>query len=138
MLYNAAKLTDTWQRPNIMDGTNTTAEKIKASAAEAAGSADQLINESVGVFQQFLGRLSEAISSDFDEGHWCGSAALLDAKKSGRGNVPWQRLVYIARQHGWQMGDIETLGIINELLSMNTRYEMSLADPAKSFDHRNH
>ena len=67
MLYNAAKLTDTWQRPNIMDGINTTAEKIKAGVAEAAGSSEQLINESVGVFQQFLGRLSEAISSDFDE-----------------------------------------------------------------------
>ena len=67
MLYNAAKLTDTWQKPHIMDGINTTAEKIKASAAEAAGSSEQLINESVAVFQQFLECLSETISSDFDE-----------------------------------------------------------------------
>ena len=51
MLYNAAKLTDTWQKPNIMDGINTTAEKIKAGVAEAAGSSEQLINESVAVFQ---------------------------------------------------------------------------------------
>ena len=60
--------------------------------------------------------------------------ALLDAKKSGRGNIQCKRLASIARQHGWQMADIETLGINRERLTMNTRYKMSLADPAKWFD----
>ena len=51
MQCNVAKLTDTWQKPHIMDGTNAAAEKIKASAGEAFARADQLINESVGMFE---------------------------------------------------------------------------------------
>ena len=115
-----------------MDEINTTSDMIKSGAAENPANSDQVLNESVAVFQQFLGRLSETISSDFDEA--IGVEAFLDAKKSGRGNVPWQRLVYIARQRGWQMDDKETLGLMKERLSMNSQYQVKLADLAKWFD----
>ena len=60
--------------------------------------------------------------------------ALLAAKKTGRGNIPWERLVYIARQHGWKLSDKESLTIIKERLTMNTQYKVSLADLARWFD----
>ena len=132
MLYNAAKLTDTWQKPNIMDGINTTADMIKSGAAENPANSDQVLNESVAMFQQFLGCLPEAISSDFDEA--IGVDALVDAKKSGRGNIQWKRLAYIAKQHGWPMDDKDTLWLMKERLTMNSQYQVNLADLAKWFD----
>ena len=100
-----------------MDGINTTADIIKSGAADNSANSDQVLNESVAMFQQFLGCLSEAISSDFDEA--IGVDALVDAKKSGRGNIQCKRLVYIARQHGWHMGDKEAPSTIRERLTMN-------------------
>ena len=60
--------------------------------------------------------------------------ALLAAKKTGRGDIPWEHLVYIARRHGWKLSDKESLTIIKERLTMNTQYKVSLADLAKWFD----
>ena len=112
-LYEAAKLMDSFEKPNILAGIQTTADAIKSGQKEY-GSAEerqtaQQPDEHKAVMRLF-GALAKALNAGYKFGE--------------RGSLEWRLVAGVARQHGWVGEDKEALQVLKMLDLLNTSYRV--------------
>ena len=114
VIYEAAKLMDSWEKPNIPAGIQTSAAKIKDSQQQQEGTPQEQ--------QQQMGKRQERILEFFS-----GVAKALNSgyKFPETTNLEWRLVVNVARQFGW-VGDVkEALDIIKTVLGLTSQYRVN-------------
>ena len=112
-LYAAAKLMDSFEKPNILAGIQTTAEHIKTGqmhhgSPEERQKAQQ--NKEHETILEFFQALAKALNAGF--------------KLEEKGSVEWRLVVGVARQYGWVGEDKEALNVFKMLDLLNTAYRV--------------
>lgn len=114
MLYEAAKLIDTWEKPSILAGINTTADKIREQGGQTTQQKIEARLEEVNVNRQsFLA----ALATDMSAGN----------VYSEQKTVDW-RVIALAAQRGGFIGDDKAAKEVMKLIPglMNTRYAVRI------------
>ena len=114
VIYEAAKLMDSWEKPNILAGIQTSAAKIKDSQQREEGTPQEQ--------QQQMGKRQERILEFFS-----GVAKALNSgyKFPETTNLEWKLVVNVARQFGWVGEDKEALDIIKTVLGLTSQYKVN-------------
>ena len=117
IIYEAAKLMDSWEKPNILAGIQTSAAKIKDSQQRQEG-----IPQEQQMDQQQMGKRQERILAFFS-----GVAKALNSgyKFPETTNLEWKLVVNVARQFGWVGDDKEALDIIKTVLGLTSQYRVN-------------
>ena len=124
-IYQAAKLSDTWAKPNILDGINTTADAIKSGAT----SQQQTQTEFEQKGWDYLHAIASAINRGFN----------IDSMAKGRAgtrSIEHKMLTRVAREHGWEGTDKEALAILKERVGLNSQYKVIVEDFMKLFSRK--
>ena len=117
VIYEAAKLMDSWEKPNILAGIQTTAAKIKNEQQRQEG-----IPQEQQMDQQQMGKRQERILEFFG-----GVAKALNSgyKFPESKHLEWKLVVNVARQFGWVGEDKEALDIIKTVLGLTSQYRVN-------------
>ena len=112
-LYEAAKLMDSFEKPNILAGIQTTADAIKSGHKEY-GSAEERQTAQQSDEHKAVMRLFGALAKALNAGY----------KFEERGSLEWRLVAGVARQHGWVGEDKEALQVLKMLDLLNTSYRV--------------
>ena len=112
VIYEAAKLMDSWEKPNIPAGIQTTAAKIKnEQQEEGTPQEQQQMEQQQKKIMGFFGGVAKALNSGY--------------KFPETTNLEWKLVVNVARQFGWVGEDKEALDIIKTVLGLNSQYKVN-------------
>ena len=117
-VYQAAKLIDSWQKPDVLAGINTTAAALKDSSANndiEAEFEDQLAKE-----KALLDAIGRAFSARVEFGH--------------RKRIEMPKLIRIAREHGYTGSDKDAREALKARVSLDSQYKVHY-DELKSLFH---
>ena len=111
-IWEAAKLMDSWAKPNIAAGITTSAADVKRRLMEGTGGAQDDGQAEYEAdkkdFFSLLGFVAEAINT--------GEINRDDPV------IPWKRLLNAAREHGWRGSDKRGRSLLKDFLELNTQY----------------
>ena len=116
-LFEMGKLIDTWDKPDILAGINTTADMIRGVGSDAADLAEAVADDQLYV--QFMTALASAI----DDENYVEDIGR-EVLEHGKGSVSWQRLHFAATRHGWQGQDKLTRRILQARFDLTTTYRV--------------
>ena len=115
VIYEAAKLMDSWEKPNIPAGIQTTAAKIRNEQQEEEGTPQEQQQQQMDQQQKkvmaFFGGVAKALNSGY--------------KFPETTNLEWKLVVNVARQFGWVGEDKEALDIIKTVLGLTSQYKVN-------------
>ena len=115
-IYETAKLIDSWEKPDILEGIRTSAQDIKNSVGQMSQAQTM---EAEQVAEQALKEtLATAINSGFDFGQH-------DPRPRP---IFWQKLLRVARQYGWQGNDKEGRTMLRILCGYDSQYRVKITD----------
>ena len=110
-LYETAKLIDSWEKPDILEGIRTTAKDIKDGVNGV--SQDQQMDAARQAEQQLM----ECLAAAINQGHDFGQRPL-----------PWQKVIRVAKLHGWGGQDKEGLYILKLTCGLDSQYRVRIPD----------
>ena len=116
VIYEAAKLMDSWEKPKIPAGIQTSAAKIKDSQQREEGTPQEQQQQQQMEQQQkkimgFFGGVAKALNSGY--------------KFPESKHLEWKLVVNVARQFGWVGEDKEALDIIKTVLGLTSQYRVN-------------
>ena len=115
VIYEAAKLMDSWEKPNIPAGIQTTAAKIKNEQQEEEGTPREQQQQQMGKQQERILEFFSGVAKALNSGY----------KFPESTNLEWRLVVNVARQFGWVGDDKEALDIIKTVLGLNSQYRVN-------------
>ena len=121
-IYNAAKLMDSWEKPDILAGIQTTAAEIKTSQRGAESPEERQTaqqKEDQASMMRFYQGLAQALNAGYK---------VPEAK-----NLEWKLVLNIARQGGWVGEDKEGLAVLRVTVPLTSQYRVPRADLMKHF-----
>ena len=112
-IYQTAKLIDSWEKPDILEGIRTTAQDIRNGVGRL--SQEQVLSAAAQAEQFF----KECIANAINMGHDFGNRPL-----------PWQQVVRAAKSYGWRGEDKAGLKILKVVLKsgLDSQYKVRIPD----------